>query len=996
MGAVAVEKDLLFGLLALQVGLIDQAALVAAFHAWTQDKARPLADHLVALGHLDAAHRPLLEGLAAAHLARNGGNLEQSLAAIPAGRSTRESLAQIGDPDMTGTLARVGSGVSRQDGDSDADRTATYSVGAATSDGQRFRVLRPHARGGLGAVFVALDAELHREVALKQILDSHADDLVSRQRFVREAEVTGGLEHPGIVPVYGLGTYGNGRPYYATRFIRGDSLKAAIDRFHTDGALESEPGRRSLELRKLLRRFTDVCNAIDYAHSRGVLHRDIKPGNIIIGKHGETLVVDWGLAKARGQAESGESSEERPLLPSSASGSAETLPGSALGTPAYMSPEQAQGDLEHLGPRSDVYSLGATLYCLLTGRPPFEGDVATVIPAVQRGGFPPPRKVDSTIDPALDAVCQKAMARKPADRYGSTRALAEDVDRWMADEPVTAYREPASVRLTRWGRRHRPLVAGAAALLVAAVVGLTVGAVLLGRANSRTERQRRVSQANFLAAEFNFHKAREAVDEYFTKVSQSKLLNVPGLQPLRKELLESAQKYYQDFLRDRGGDPTVRADAAEAWYRLGSITHDIGSPSDALDQLQKSEGLYEALARDQPDEIRHLYKLAMCLNDICRLHHELGSVADWLAAILRATAIREEVVRREPAVPEYQKELAISYANLGLAYTNQGKLDDAIESLRKSLQIYERLIQIHPESVDYRRRLNYVDTILGQDEADIGRADEGLRRLHRAVADAETLIREHPGELLNADRLLWSLYALGLMQIREARQPEEILKTYRRLSELTERLLGENPTYNLYRQHRVEALARIGEIQSDLGRADEARSALERACELGRDHLRDDPSNVWVRQSLAYASMALGGLRRFAGRDADAADLFRQSFELFEALAGIGSLPIYERATSHALCAALIAKLPASENPERGRRHAVQAVAMLQKSVANGFLNIDMLLSDPDLVAIRSRADFQSLIQDLRRSRASIAPSDAGRPVNGEIPSAVPSPRPSG
>src|SRR5262249_37327604 len=159
-----------------------------------------------------------------------------------------------------------------------------------------FRALRPHARGGLGAVFVALDEELHREVALKEILERHADDPVGRARFLAEAEITGNLEHPGIVPVYGLGTYANGRPYYAMRFIRGDSLKEAVERFHGDEATRREPGRRSLGLRQLLRRFLDVCNAIEYAHVRGVLHRDIKPGNIIVGRHGETLVVDWGLA----------------------------------------------------------------------------------------------------------------------------------------------------------------------------------------------------------------------------------------------------------------------------------------------------------------------------------------------------------------------------------------------------------------------------------------------------------------------------------------------------------------------------------------------------------------------------------------------------------------------------------------------------------------------------------------------------------------------------
>src|SRR5262249_36242563 len=156
------------------------------------------------------------------------------------------------------TLTQLASG-----SDGDAERTASYAIGTATSDGQRFRVLRPHARGGLGAVFVALDEELHREVALKQMLDDHADEPNSRARFVLEAEITGGLEHPGIVPVYGLGAYADGRPFYAMRFIKGDSLKEAADRFDADESLKKDPGRRSLELRKLLRRFTDVCNTID-------------------------------------------------------------------------------------------------------------------------------------------------------------------------------------------------------------------------------------------------------------------------------------------------------------------------------------------------------------------------------------------------------------------------------------------------------------------------------------------------------------------------------------------------------------------------------------------------------------------------------------------------------------------------------------------------------------------------------------------------------------
>jgi serine/threonine protein kinase/Flp pilus assembly protein TadD len=478
MAAIAADRNLLFGLLALQNGLIDQVHLVAAFQAWTLDKSKCLADHLEERGDLTGAKRVLLEALAEVHLEAHGGDVERSLAAVPANRSTRASLAALGESEIEATLTRVARAKVRRatevDGEDDPDRTASLSLGAATSDGLRFRILRPHARGGLGEVFVALDAELHREVALKQILDSHADDQVSRQRFLLEAEVTGGLEHPGIVPVYGLGTYGDGRPYYAMRFIRGDSLKEAIEHFHADAALQTDPGQRSLELRKLLRRFFDLCNAIDYAHSRGVLHRDIKPGNVIVGKHGETLVVDWGLAKPTGRSDAG--SGERTLRPSSASGSVETLPGSAMGTPAYMSPEQAEGDLDRLGPRSDVYSLGATLYCLLTGRPPFAGDLGEVLRAVQQGGFPPPRATDPSIDRALEAVCLKAMAVRPEDRYGSCRALAEEVERWMADEPVSAWPEPLSRQARRWARRHRPAVTGAAAAVLVGLIGLAAAA----------------------------------------------------------------------------------------------------------------------------------------------------------------------------------------------------------------------------------------------------------------------------------------------------------------------------------------------------------------------------------------------------------------------------------------------------------------------------------------------------------------------------------------
>jgi WD40 repeat protein/serine/threonine protein kinase len=356
----------------------------------------------------------------------------------------------------------------------------------AASPGQalRFRVVRPHGQGGLGKVFVAHDAELQREVALKEIQERYADDPEAQARFLAEAEITGRLEHPGIVPVYGLGRYPDGRPFYATRFIQGESLEEAIQRLHgrkTTGA-DSEPS--SLALRKLLGRFVEACNTIAYAHSRGVIHRDLKPEHIMMGPYGETFVVDWGLARPFGPTLGDSSPAAAPLTPSG--GVVKTLDGAVVGTPLYMSPEQAAGRGDELGPVSDVYSLGATLYCLLTGRSPFsEANVLLLLEQVCQGCFLRPRQVKAAVPSALEAVCLKAMAGRPADRYPSPRALADDVERWLADEPVSVYREPLPAQLWRWARKHRTLVGLIAAVLsVLATVGVAWMLVSQARATA--------------------------------------------------------------------------------------------------------------------------------------------------------------------------------------------------------------------------------------------------------------------------------------------------------------------------------------------------------------------------------------------------------------------------------------------------------------------------------------------------------------------------------
>ena len=430
-------------------GIITRDQLVAAFGAWTAAPGQALAEIL--LNREPATSSPRIDTILGLLRFRGAG---ESLAPSP--EPLDPELARQ-RPEVEATLAHVGSGTGSN---GDADRTASYAVGDTTGTGQRFRILRRHAEGGLGAVFVARDEELHREVALKQILDRHADDLPSRARFLVEAEITGKLEHPGVIPVYGLGHDPSGRPFYAMRLVKGESLKEAVARFHRAEGPGRDPRERALALRRLLGRFIAVCNTIAYAHSRGVIHRDLKPGNVLLGPFGETLVIDWGLAKVVGRSESARDAGNPPnrrfphwlakivgrlepargvaeatLRPALADRAGETLPGATVGTPAYMSPEQAAGRPDEVGPASDVYSLGATLYCLLTGRPPIEdSDVGRALLRAQRGEFLPPSSLNPAVEPALEAICLKAMALEPKDRYTSPRELADAIEVLLASD----------------------------------------------------------------------------------------------------------------------------------------------------------------------------------------------------------------------------------------------------------------------------------------------------------------------------------------------------------------------------------------------------------------------------------------------------------------------------------------------------------------------------------------------------------------------------------
>jgi serine/threonine-protein kinase len=875
----------------------------------------------------------------------------------------------------------------------DADRTATFSIGSSTSDGQRFRLLRPHARGGLGAVFVALDYELHREVAIKQLLNHHADDPVSRRRFLIEAEVTGGLEHPGIVPVYGLGTYADGRPYYAMRFIRGDSLKEAIDRFHVDKDLKSDAGRRSLELRKLLRRFLDVCNAIDYAHSRGVLHRDLKPGNIIVGKHGETLVVDWGLAKATGKAEPG--TGEQTLMPSSASGSAETLPGSALGTPAYMSPEQARGEIENLGPRSDVYSLGATLYCLLTGKPPQEGDdVGDVLRKVQRGEFTPPRQHDRLIDRALEAVCLKAMAVKPEDRHANCRALAEDVERWMADEPVSAWQEPWTARARRRLVRHRTLLASIAAAVPVAIAGLA--AVLIVQAYDRqrlvasndqlraavvreqravrqvqssmdreVDANRRLKIANDQEqkarrqAQAQFALALDAVENATREASDNALLD-PALEAFHRKNLELALGFYKRLRSSLEGrkveGPKARADLGMAYHRMAIISGRLGALDDAREAFCAAIGLRESLVRDEPGAMEHLRDLAGSYAEFGKSLCDTGRSTEGLGAYGRAIALWEQVIRESPGT-DASVGLARTLCSLGYSHIPTGRLDEALQVFRQALEIREKLTRDHPEVPQFRADLAATLRIMGGCHSLASRSAEALGAYRKAQALLERQVEDNPADLASRSSLAVIINNIGIELLNRGR-PEEAQPSFRRYLAIHQELVKADPTNAHYRQMLAYSHLNVGIVQSMLARFDKALQSYREALALHQALALAYPGRPMFQDDLARIHVLLATAHVATDHTAEARADLREAERVLEHVSLPAADVLFTLAGGYAM-------VSASEGPDERQAIADQAMATLRRALAAGWRPDLVDLKSEGFIPLRWRAYFQQLRMDL-------------------------------
>lgn len=769
-----------------------------------------------------------------------------------------------------------------------------------------YRIIREIGRGGMGVVYEAEQVSLSRRVALKILPTSAVLDKRQLQRFKNEAQAAAMLHHPNIVPIFGVGS-DRGVHFFAMHFVDGPTLADIIKelRSRTDLAGRStDTGAKALEstgkvaqnenakaqaaplgdtnashalarlsteqstaspayFRSVVRLAIQVADALQHAHELGILHRDIKPSNLLFDERGNVWVTDFGLAQVRGDAEL-------------------TLTGDLVGTLRYMSPEQALAKRIPVDHRTDIYSLGVTLYELVTLTPAVRGADRQEI--LQRIAFEephPPRRVNKRIPVELETIILKATAKNPASRYDSAADLAEDLRNFLDDKPIRARRATIAERAFLWSRRHRTLVGAALLLLVVVAIGSSVAAITIAAARNQAERnaeserlargeaerQRQGAQAALFReakarkdestartdaerqkeiAQQNFRQARQAVDDFYTKVSQSTLLEAAGLQPLRKELMDAALEYYKSFAAQSNDDPVIRAELAKTYFRVAEITNSTGRAHEAIITLGQAADLIADLSSKYPDRTDWKFALPGVYTGPRFLTNTSFTPADGLAGVRtlqRLIPMYEAFVRDHPDVPGFQSDLAGFLFYYGIV-TRSVARPTAIKAFQQAHGIWEQLHVADPKSPFYRCELARI-CLYSDSYYDVAGAEQLLRQgkqaLDELVAESRD-VREHRMLLAQTCGSLAGL-------LRRSNRPDEAEELYRQTVRLGMQLVRESPaSYEVSQAARVVSM--VAMFFKEQGRNDEAEKTLQQGIDLFTEILDEVPVKAAYRKNL--------------------------------------------------------------------------------------------------------------------------------------------------
>ncbi len=655
-------------------------------------------------------------------------------------------------------------------------------------------------RGGMGVVYRARDVRAGRVVAIKVLHIDPSED-PSRSRFLREVRAAARVDHDHLVRLYTMSDPADAVPYFVMEWIDGPSLAEEIRT------------RQRIAPREAAGIVAEVAAGLHAAHSAGLVHRDVKPGNILIERAtNRAKIGDFGLARISAEA------------------SAVTRDGVVPGTPAYISPEQVRGDAE-AGPLADVYALGVTLYECLTGEPPFRGTPHRIAQQILHDEPRPPRSLNDAVARDLQTVCLKAMDKDPGRRYADAAEFADDLRRWLGNRPIRARPIGPAGRLGRWVRRH-PRIAALSASLVAALLAGVVGIVW----------QWRRAEANGRRAREHLARSLESIDVYFTRVSENRLLDVPNLQPLRKELLAAARDFYEDILRDRPEDPAIRAELAGTRARLALVISAIGSYDEAIDLLRRSLSEYDAILAARPDEPAARNGLITALVNLAAIQMHGSKVDDCGKTLDRLLAMCAADRRSRPTAPEPLQGLYAAHHDRGsILSRNQAQAAAVAVEYESALEANRALLALKPDYPPYLRNTSRTAALLWVAYRTVGRQAEARTVFDEGYGAAKRLYAEHPDSLEYRFSLAPYEASRGELAMRESlgmtgptalARLDEAVRGYAIALDLVRGLARENPQVHSYHIDLLGYLDAASIIESAAGRHSSAMGLIREAREV--------------------------------------------------------------------------------------------------------------------------------------------------------------------
>lgn len=835
-----------------------------------------------------------------------------------------------------------------------------------------FQVLNEIGRGGMGVVYEAKQITIDRKVALKILPFAALVDQRALQRFKNEVTAIATLDHPHIVSVYSVGEE-RGIHYFAMQLVKGQSLAEVIRelRFRAEnekaisgnlirGSVPGNANNMDEEeneaadspvsdvktasdtvaqgksktnvsrigdqsyYRKASQIVIQAADALQHAHENGIVHRDVKPGNLLLDSQGNLFVTDFGLARIE-------------------TNTAMTLTGDALGTLRYMSPEQVLGYREMIDNRTDVYSLGATLYELLTLQPIWPAETKTDL--IRKISFEEPinpRKINPAIPEELETIILKAISKNPTDRYRSAKDLRDDLQAHIDHMPIKARRPTLAKRVSKWTRRNPVVMWSSLAILLITVIAMGISFLMIAQERRDKDDALKMAQQNEQRAQKNFLQARTTVDEFLTNVSEDVLLDAPSMHGLRKKLLTLALNYYQSFVDEQGDNPDLQEEVAKSFRRIGSIHDQLGEKQKSIVAHQQALKIRSSLIKTNPGQVSYLIAQSETWVDLAIVNQFIGNISEAERLYVLATAqldrltlkdsntselmeasanvkhafasfcqefnrleqaethikdaikIRSKLTTKHPEFSDYQSNLADSINTLGRIYLKRNQFQESLEQHRLSIGIYNNLVEQNPTDLQYKYLLSYGLYNLFQNqyrsgsfnysrgkhvEVDEQLAREVIETINTAINITNSLVEQNPRvtkyrALLVVQDLSFSIMSqkLGSFDLAESAAVDAISNA--------RKLIEQEPTVPMYRNYLASGLNKLGSIKFDTGRLKEASSDLSDAAGILRKLIEEHPTNPYFLDSLFSTYSYLQKVQAYMGNFDAAVNFAAQSWAM--------------------------------------------------------------------------------------------------------------------